>query len=230
MDPRPTISGPGGATPPEAGCGSPKRVDGCHDIKQDSSKKRALSGEELKQFLYDSSRKSEISERELQEIFVKIVEGADPNHKLSESEAESTRNLLDRWRVRGELFMLPHEEFVKRVFISDEEFEKICKEAEAARKLEIAARKPDEKPKYCEVCMKVGYHMSFQCPYLEDIPNPDTAVVGEGYEIICHDCLESDHGHPKGSWAGFAWNKSCDWFEKLMPRDQEDSDSESDED
>ncbi len=72
MDPRPTI---GGATPPEEGCGSPKRVDGCHDIKQDSSKKRGLSGEELKQFLYDSSRKSEISERELQQIFVKIVEG-----------------------------------------------------------------------------------------------------------------------------------------------------------
>ncbi|XP_004302343.1 PREDICTED: uncharacterized protein LOC101295145 [Fragaria vesca subsp. vesca] len=224
---QPTIGGSACATPAEAGCGSWKRGDGCHDIKHDSSKKRELSGEEEKQFLYESSRKSEISERELQQIFVKIIDGTDPNHKLSEREAESTRSLLDTWRMQGDLLVLPYEEYVKRVFISDEEFRKICKEAEAARKLEIAEKKqtgkPDVKPKLCEVCMKVGDHMSIRCPYLEDVPNPDTTVVGKGYEICCHHCLESDHGHPKGSWAGFAYKLSND--EECL---DEDSESESD--
>ncbi|KAL6133668.1 hypothetical protein ACLB2K_065902 [Fragaria x ananassa] len=75
----------------------------------------------------------------------------------------------------------------------------------------------EEKHQCSEVCMKVDDHMSFQCPYLDDIPNPEKALVGQGSEICCHHCLKSDHGHSDGRWKGFARKTSLNWAKMMMP-------------
>ena len=65
-------------------------------------------------------------------------------------------------------------------------------------------------PLICEVCDKVVNHFSFQCPYLKDVPNPDNTTLGKGFEIRCRHCNKSDHGHPDGSWQGYAWYRGWD--------------------
>ncbi|KAL6189590.1 hypothetical protein ACLB2K_040977 [Fragaria x ananassa] len=66
-----------------------------------------------------------------------------------------------------------------------------------------------DRPKLCEVCMKVVVdHLASSCPFLLMIQNPENTPVGEGYKILCHCCSRSDHGHPDGSWTGFAINES----------------------
>ncbi|KAL6135650.1 hypothetical protein ACLB2K_067877 [Fragaria x ananassa] len=175
---QPTIGGPAGA---EAGCGSRKRLDGSYGIGQ---------------MLYDASKKPKISEQELQEIHAKMNKGADPNKKLSEHEAGALRRIIDGWKVRGEVLILPFEEFQKTMFMSEAECQMLdqeLEEAEAAeaakqqakalKKLKIAESKPDEEDsdeelRQCEVCMKVVDHWSYQCPYLDDVPNPENTTVG----------------------------------------------------
>ncbi|KAL6135661.1 hypothetical protein ACLB2K_067888 [Fragaria x ananassa] len=234
---------------------SPKPESSDEEIKQ-YLREREIAEQKIKQLLYESCRKSEISERELQEINAQLHKGADPNKELSESQSQSIRFLLDICKMQGELLLLSSEEREETLFDSDEEYEKKLeqfmeakaakelklKEAKALRKLKIAEKKQsgmpddedsdlesDEELQLCEVCMKVVDHMSFQCPYLHDIPNPENATVGKGYEILCHHCLESDHGHRDGSWAGFA-ARTRDEEDSDPESDEEDSDSESDED
>ncbi|KAL6135649.1 hypothetical protein ACLB2K_067876 [Fragaria x ananassa] len=72
----------------------------------------------------------------------------------------------------------------------------------------------DEPPQPCGVCMKVD-HWSLECPYLDEIPNPENTTVGKDYEIRCRHCNKSDHGHPDGSWPGYAWKKSGFWTKKV---------------
>ncbi|KAL6139732.1 hypothetical protein ACLB2K_058034 [Fragaria x ananassa] len=71
--------------------------------------------------------------------------------------------------------------------------------------------------------MKVD-HWSLECPYLDEIPNSENTTVGKDYEIHCRHCNKSDHGHPDGSWPGYAWKKSGFW----TTPDERDSDTESD--
>ncbi|XP_004306154.1 PREDICTED: major centromere autoantigen B-like [Fragaria vesca subsp. vesca] len=227
---QPTIGGPAGA---EAGCGSRKRLDGSYDLEQ---------------VLYDASKKAKISEQELQEIHAKMNKGADPNKKLSEQQAGALRRIIDGWKVRGEVLILPFEEFQETMFMNEAECQKLYEEleeaeaakqqAKALRKLKIAEKKQTGKPdeedsdeelRHCEVCMKLVDHWSYQCPYLDDVPNPENTTVGEGYEIRCLHCNKSDHGHPDGGWPGYACKKRRYYRTRVMTPDEEVSDSESDE-
>ncbi|KAL6143450.1 hypothetical protein ACLB2K_054145 [Fragaria x ananassa] len=212
---QPTIGGPAGA---KAGCGSRKRLDGSYDIEQ---------------VLYDASKKPKISEQELQEIHAKM-----------NKEAGALRRIIDGWKVRGEVLILPFEEFQETMFMNEAECQKLYEEleeaeaakqqAKALRKLKIAESKPaeedsDEELRHCEVCMKLVDHWSYQCPYLDDVPNPENTTVGEGYEIRCLHCNKSDHGHPDGGWPGYACKKRRYYRTRVMTPDEEVSDSESDE-
>ncbi|KAL6176277.1 hypothetical protein ACLB2K_052911 [Fragaria x ananassa] len=63
----------------------------------------------------------------------------------------------------------------------------------------------EKKMKDCRVCMKEnGDHMSYECPYLECIPDPKDTPVGEAYMIVCAHCGLSKHGHQDGTWEGRA--------------------------
>ncbi|KAL6194706.1 hypothetical protein ACLB2K_035783 [Fragaria x ananassa] len=61
------------------------------------------------------------------------------------------------------------------------------------------------KMKDCRVCTKENVdHMSYECPYLECIPDPKDTPVGEAYMIVCAHCGLSKHGHQDGTWQGRA--------------------------
>lgn len=53
---------------------------------------------------------------------IDLQTGADPNKKLSEEDARALRNIMDGWKVRGEVLKLPSQESQEKMFIT--EFEK----------------------------------------------------------------------------------------------------------
>ncbi|PRQ53760.1 hypothetical protein RchiOBHm_Chr2g0170041 [Rosa chinensis] len=103
--------------------------------------------------------------------------------------------------------------------ISDEDPSRSSLEKKA-RSGEIGVEDPDsdysdgseEEIKHCEVCMKDEEHWSYDCPYLDYIPNPEDTPVGEGYTIVCIHCNQNQlkHGHPDGSWVGRATRNPFD--------------------
>ncbi|KAK9924948.1 hypothetical protein M0R45_033289 [Rubus argutus] len=107
------------------------------------------------------------------------------------------------------LISLSHEqvESSKEEDKEEEDKEEEDKEEEEEEE-EEEQEEEEEEFDVCEVCFKDKAHDTFDCPYLDCIPNPEEATVGDGYAIVCRECHVLG-GHPDRGWVGRAIMKSC---------------------
>ncbi|XP_024159558.1 NAD-dependent protein deacetylase HST1-like isoform X2 [Rosa chinensis] len=104
----------------------------------------------------------------------------------------------------------PHEESAKEEEEEEEEEEDEDEEFEEDEEEEEEEEEEDEDEEFdiCDVCVKTKEHWTFDCPYLDRIPNPERTTVGSGYAIVCRGCHVLG-GHSDRAWVGRAIMKSC---------------------
>lgn len=73
----------------------------------------------------------------------------------------------------------------------------------------------EEEDETCDVCLKDNAHCTFNCPYLDCIPNAKDVTVGIGFELVCKRC-EMFGVHAACGWEGRAIVKTC----SICQRDQ----------
>ncbi|XP_040375530.1 histone H3.v1-like isoform X2 [Rosa chinensis] len=100
---------------------------------------------------------------------------------------------------------LPHEQEKES---AKEEEEEVDEEDEDDEEEEQEDEDEEEEFDVCDVCLKDKEHWTFDCPYLDRIPNPKTTTVGSGYAIVCRGCYALG-GHSEWDWVGRAVMKSC---------------------
>ncbi|KAM5585681.1 hypothetical protein ABKV19_004871 [Rosa sericea] len=101
---------------------------------------------------------------------------------------------------------LPYEESAKEE--EEEEEEEDEKDEQEGEEGEQEDEDEEEEFDVCDVCLKDKEHWTFDCPYLDRIPNPMTTTVGSGYAIVCRGC-HALGGHSDRAWVGRAVMKSC---------------------
>ncbi|KAM5585677.1 hypothetical protein ABKV19_004867 [Rosa sericea] len=91
-----------------------------------------------------------------------------------------------------------------------EQEEELAKEKEEEGEGEGEQEDEDEEEEFdvCDVCLKDKEHWTFDCPYLDRIPIPETTTVGSGYAVVCRGCHVLG-GHSDRDWVGRAIMKSC---------------------